>query len=245
MVANFRWLSIGLVRDSGDFLGVFDLWQEARPDDKIARIRDEGFAPYYARTDFKRDFLKFVERIYLPRMAQNKAAIQTLVLHERTLLKLTARRRTASSQDAGSPRQTDRIRRNGGQTKKVLNLEWDTVPAPPRGVAVISTPVDYDGLMQRLGAYDCPDIRDLPESPTRVAYRRTRDGHIEISQLSPLSVALLGLVDGRRNIRDLARVSDWQKSLPEGLSPEKAAFFGLKLLYEQSLLRTGRGASAH
>ena len=82
----FRWLPIGLMRDSGDFLDVCDLWfawsnerhrQGTTSQESASEINRA--APYCFRSDFRDDFLEFVKGAYIPQVAKWPELMDVLV----------------------------------------------------------------------------------------------------------------------------------------------------------------------
>jgi hypothetical protein len=82
----FRWLPIGLMQDSGDFLDVCDLWfawsnerRRQRTSNQESASEMSGAAPYCFRSDFRDDFVEFVKEVYIPQVARRPELIQVLV----------------------------------------------------------------------------------------------------------------------------------------------------------------------
>ena len=85
-VLRHRWLLVALHQDSGGLVKVFDAWlswlQENRP--RRQEAPGAGEAPYYARGEFSRDFLKFVRNRHL-RRARNRGPLRALLNFELAL----------------------------------------------------------------------------------------------------------------------------------------------------------------
>jgi radical SAM superfamily enzyme YgiQ (UPF0313 family) len=220
-----RWLTLGLVRDSGDFLAIFDRWLAWRPLESIAS-GEQHFAPYYARENFLSDFMDFVEKVYLPEMSRNAPAIRALVANERLILSFGSCAEEQSQAVKDKP--------PCDAAKGSVELTFDTVPRPTSGVRLARLDVDYDELISCLR--DQSSLDTLVERPTTVFYKISKDGNVEIRQLAPLSCALLNLCDGKKAVRELIASEDWRANLRGESSPEQYTFVGLKQLYEESLL---------
>lgn len=224
----FRWLVIGLVQDSGDFLSVFDRWLALNPVEPPAGD-DRTYLPYYARIEFQKDFLDFIERVYLPEAARNKAAIRGLVANERAILEVM------ESACAEAKQCPDAFLSPGGSRPEIsLELTHSSVPKQAKHMRITTLGVDYEDLLARLrsGA----GLSEIPEREVTLAYHVTEGGEVEIRRLSRLSAALLGICGEGRPVRQLIAAPEWQECLDEGMSPERAALVGLKQLREQSLL---------
>jgi radical SAM superfamily enzyme YgiQ (UPF0313 family) len=225
---QFRWLAIGLVRDSGDFLSVFDQWLACHPSEPI-KDGDEHYVPYHLRSDFTQDFLEFVETIYVPAHAHDKAAILALVTNERAIVELKQSvlpEAKATPDTAAAPAEDN--------TKHVVELAFNTVPKPAKYMRLVKLGVDYEELLACLRGDKA--LSSVRRREVMLSYRVSDAGEIEVHRLSPLSAALLGICDGAKPVRELIAHPEWQESLPEAISSEQATFFGLKQLCEQSLL---------
>ena len=112
-----RWLVVALHQDSGDLLEVFDAWRAWRRSRRAERQSDADTTPYYERTDFAEDFLKFVRVRYLPR-ASSRRPLRALLDFESALrLEPEAGNRT------GAPRLAPgvRIMRLGASYQEIVD----------------------------------------------------------------------------------------------------------------------------
>lgn len=212
----FRWLLVGLHQDSGDVMDVFQRWQEWRARNGIL-LASGARTAYYASGSFPSDFLRFVERHYLPGMSQAPRAMAALLQCE------------AASLDCDPEPQAEAAS---------AALE-ELIPAGGRlqlfpGVAVITVPADYREIVRRLRQRG--PLHDLPDEPARLAIRRTAAGQAEVRQLTPLSAELLGLCGESLTVEEISERFRRTQTEVSGVPPDKLCLAGLEILRQQRLI---------
>src|SRR5205814_1712632 len=209
MATWFRWLPVALIQDSGDFLAVFDRWQEWRAKRKATAAESElGWTPYFSDRLFRNEFLEFVKTCYLPEMAKAKPAIEALV--ETEGLPLHELRRLADC-----------------PTANPLPEDMDWVPRLSEDMFVLDLAVDYQELIASLRSKS--GLNSVGRREVTIVLKRV-DRKIDVVQLSPQSVALLRLCDGRRTIPEIAREFTLTKHGLDGIPVAQTCLFGLMKL---------------
>ncbi|MBP1610031.1 MAG: Radical domain protein, partial [Acidobacteria bacterium] len=82
-----RWLLVGLHQDGGDLVRVFEAWRNWLGANRRVDLGFNGDAnsvPYFARREFPKDLLEFVQYVYLP-SAKNPVALGALLDFELAL----------------------------------------------------------------------------------------------------------------------------------------------------------------
>jgi radical SAM superfamily enzyme YgiQ (UPF0313 family) len=218
----FRWLPLGLMQDSGDFLNVCDLWfawskeRDRREGDAQDPLPDMIKAtPYVFRSDFRDDFLAFVEEAYIPRVARKPELMHVLVQVESGC--------TQASEEA-----QDRER---GDVSGTL-----TVGAYPRHAPLrkeVEVDWDFDELIGCLRTRS--DMADVSRRRVTVLVRTIENG-VEIRQLPSLLSTLWQLCDGNRTVEEITSLFADRGLGPDGIPAAKTCAFGLGRLLEDGLL---------
>jgi len=211
----FRWLPLGLMQDSGNFLNVCDLWLSWRDDFCRTAFEKDG-APYYARSEFRDDFIKFTEEEYIPRVAKFPELMQVLVRVEDGAwngnLETTDQGCVHGPENISGPSYPYRL-----PLLKELELGWD-----------------FGELVKCLR--NGSELSNVSRRPVSVVVRRVGQKEVDVRQLPPLLASLLALCDGKKTVEDIAELLAARNFGPEGISPVKACFFGLKTLADDGLI---------
>ncbi len=210
----FRWLPVGLLRDSGDLLRVFDRWKQWLSERQAANPVPTGRTPYYCHRQFRRDFLDFVESCYIVEMAKAPVAIATLVRMEGFSVAEAA---------AGAP-------------VPIAGNAFDetAIPHIAGGHFLSDLPIAYDDIVECLR--NRGSLGDLPLRKSTVAFRLTPGSKISVWQLQPMTATLLRSCDGEKSMQQIA--SEFQPDAEEigGIPAQKAGMFGLMLLHGQGFI---------
>jgi radical SAM superfamily enzyme YgiQ (UPF0313 family) len=212
---RFRWLPVALLRDSGDFLNVFDSWRSWSVERKSQRPQaDCSFVPYYCSTQFREDFIEFVRAFYIEKMANSPMAIAALLQNEVLL-------------SGATPRSAD--------LETIEQFNETSFPFQAQGVTVVEFEIDYQQLIQSLRAD--AERCSVERRSVAVASCHKGDKKIEVRQLSELASLLIRLCDGSRTVEEVVRAFASYDSGVPGVSPEAACLFGLMVLREDGLLQ--------
>jgi radical SAM superfamily enzyme YgiQ (UPF0313 family) len=220
----FRWLPVGLLQDSGDFLEVFDQWRSWRANREGQETdEDIGDTPYYSHRRFRKEFLEFVSLSYLKNSAHAPVAVTALIeaegIESRTSITITNPQNAASCRSGASP-QNDNI--------------YDMIPAPSRTVTVLTLSVNYKDLIERLRARQ--PLTTVENTPSTIALIPNDDKSVEVRQLTPLSAAMLRLCDGTRTIKEIVQEFDRQRLAFDNISSQAVCLFAIHQLQSQGLL---------
>jgi len=173
-----RWLLVGLHQDSGDLVSVFEAWRNWLGANRRGDLGFDGDAnsvPYFARREFPKDLLEFVQICYLP-SSRNPVALGALLDFESALYE--APRPCGSAKARNAPRIA-------------------------RGVRIARVRGDYLRVLACLR--ESKALYTVRGRPAVLAIRRTRNQKLKIIKLRPLSAQLLTLCDGRRSTKEIAR----------------------------------------
>jgi hypothetical protein len=221
----FRWLPVGLLQDSGDFLAVFDAWESWRRHHPVSGVAEPGKAPYYCRIDFVVDFLEFVNTVYVAELAKVPQAILTLVQCEALY------RYNRSEPEVlcdGYP--------------EVVSLTYDSFPYLPSTVCVVHCQRDYRKLIECLR--NGSDLDSVPSADVMLVVKQIAKDEIETWQLSTPSQRLLTLCDGNSSVKDIIEQFAAQRFELPGVSAGQAAIFGLRQLLQQGFIGVARQPEA-
>jgi len=219
----FRWLPIGLMRDSGDFLDVCDLWfgwssERHRQGTTRQKSASEmnGAAPYCFRSDFRDDFLEFVEDVYVPRAAKWPELMHVL------------------AQVEGGSSQGDSETQDQSCSGPSASIADDSYPyhMPLRNEVELDW--DFDELVGCLR--NGSGFENVSRRRVTVLVRAIEECGIEVRQLPPLLARLWQLCDGGRTVRDITDLFAARDFGPNGVPAAKACAFGLRRLVEDGLL---------
>ncbi len=210
----FRWLPVALLQDSGDVLAVFDRWTAWRSNrSQCDTDEDLGRTPYYSHRRFRSELLEFVKSCYIPEMAAAPAAISAVLAAESLLF---------------SPRHpADRA------AMPEVELNPESVPRRSEGLFMLELDVDYSEVIKSLRAG--VDLRKIAERQTTVVFTPL-EKQTKVWKMSPLSLQLLALCDGRRSISEIARELSMPDGAFDGIPLDQVCIFGLNQLCKDGLL---------
>jgi hypothetical protein len=225
LVTWFRWLPVGLLHDSGDFLEVFDQWRSWRANREEQEADERiGDTPYYSHRRFRNEFLEFVGSFYLKNLARARVAITALIEAEgansQTSSMIAGSQDTAPSSSSALPRDQS---------------VYSIVPVLRSGVKVLPLCVDYKDLTDRMRTRR--PLTEVEQVPSTVVLIPTGDRRIEVWQLAPLSAAILRLCDGARTISEIAEEFDRQRLTCEGIPSLAVCLFAIHQLQSEGLLK--------
>ena len=80
------------------------------------------------------------------------------------------------------------------------------------------------------------ELSNVPRRPVTVVVRRVGQKEVDVRQLPPLLASLWALCDGNKTVQDIVELLALRNFGPEGVSPVKACFFGLKTLADDGLI---------
>lgn len=205
-----RWLPVAILQDSGDFLKVFERWQEWRQERRPGD--DEGIAwtPYYSHRRFHNEFVEFVQTCYVPEMANAPAAIAAV-----------ARTESAPARDERKPAVND-----------TDSFDGSTVPYQLEKLFVTNVEVDYKELIARLRSKT--DLNRVSPGDFTVVF--SNDGELNVWQLPPLAGTLLRLCDGQRSVAEIVHEFSSVGIELDGVPVEKVCLFGLMQLREDGFI---------
>ena len=209
-----RWLPVAILQDSGDFLKVFDRWQEWRLDRRPSES-DERFAwtPYYSHRRFHNEFVEFVLTCYVPEMANAPAAIAAVAQTE-----------LASIKDDRKP-----------VVNETESLAESAVPYPLERLFVTNVELDYKELIASLRARS--DLKQVPSCDATVVFSNEDDeDQLNVWQLPPLAGMLLRLCDGQRTVAEIVHEFSLLEIELDGVPTDKACLFGLMQLREDGFI---------
>src|SRR5262249_30246210 len=110
----------------------------------------------------------------------------------------------------------------------------DSRPLLLPGVKVINIPADYQEVVRRLRHKS--SLHDVPGHPVKIAIRRPPSGPVEVRQLSPLTVELLGFCTRNLTVDEITAEFQQRKLGIPGISPDKACLVGIEILRQQPLI---------
>jgi radical SAM superfamily enzyme YgiQ (UPF0313 family) len=219
----FRWLLVALHQDSGHLMKVFDEWRawHAKRED-LTSAPSLDWTPFYARRDFRQEFLPFVKSHYNPTFSKARSAISALVDFGVFSADIDQR------EDSGSTDQTAA----GSVESPVFNL--DTVPVLAKDIFLTRLEADYNEIIECLRTKGRLDL--VSEQPVTMAAKAIKDKPVEFIQLSAASAKLIHLCDGKRSIGEIADMYSAVGEDFRGIPPHKACVFGLALLSQEGLV---------
>jgi len=208
----FRWLPVAILQDNGDLLKVFDRWQQWRTERRReGSAEDTGWTPYYSHRRFQQEFLEFVQKCYLPEMADAPAAIAAV-----------ARTEGEFAKDESRPVIT-----------KTDRWEESTVPYRIDSLLVVDLEVDYKELIDSLR--NKADLNQVSAGRATVVFNNAADD-LNVWQLSPLAGTLLHLCDGRRTVAEITREFSPAETGLDEIPRDKVCHFGLRQLLEDGFI---------
>jgi radical SAM superfamily enzyme YgiQ (UPF0313 family) len=223
----FRWLPVGLLQDSGDFLKVFDQWRSWRADREDQETdEDIGDTPYYSHKRFRKEFLEFVSLSYLENSAHAPIAVTALIEAEG----IDSRKCTTITEPKPKPQNT--ASSSSGASPQNQSI-YDMIPALSWAVTVLTLSVNYKHLIERLRTRQ--PLTTVENTPSTIALI-PNDGTVEVRQLTPLSAAMLRLCDGTRTIREIVQEFDRQRLAFENTPSQAVCLFAIHQLQSQGLL---------
>jgi hypothetical protein len=218
----FRWLPVALVEDSGDFLAVFDRWQEWRAQNVLPdEGRESGAAPYYNRNDFPIDFSNFVQNCYLKEMAAARKAVGAVNEVER----LPGKRKEPPPPE-------------GLEEPNTLTME--SLPYRAPDVRQIELDMDYREIVTNLRL--ARPLEGIHERNVSVVFVTPEPGKIEVRQLGALAADLLRLCDGKTTVGEMVNAMSRSESRLREIPADKVCLFSLSCLYEWGLIRLSPAA---
>jgi hypothetical protein len=212
----FRRLLLGLHRESGDIVLVFERWQEWRAKNGIQFSGGERTL-YYAQDRFPADFFRFLRQEYIPAMSKAPRAITALLECEEAVHK-------AQPQASDDPPSNDR--------EELLMPESRPQLVP--GLSVVALDADYQEIVRRLR--QAGPLQDIAEHRVKLAIRRSSEGEPEVRQLTPLSAELLDLCAEGLTVQEMRGEFILRGIEIAGVSGDKICLAGLEILRQQRLI---------
>ena len=110
----------------------------------------------------------------------------------------------------------------------------NSIPTLADTVRLVNTEFDFLALMNAIVAGE--SIASVPRTAKVLASRKLPGRWPQVLQLSPMSVALLELCDGRRTVAQIT--AEFSRMFPrsDGVAPDKATLIGLELLRHDNLI---------
>ncbi len=219
-MVTFRWLLVGLHQDSGGLMDVFTSWRRWHNVNKGAYPNGNPTV-YYASVCFREDFFEFIRTEYI-RNARAVVALSALLEYE-ALFDSETKKQSGSDEGA-----QDEAQDFGGL------ITPEVVPVLATGIRVIGLNADYNKIIRCLRKKG--RLSKVRGHRATLAIRDSAERRTEVLQLSPLSVELLGLCDGHRNVRDIVERFSLLEPQVNGVPAAKACIFGLEMLRRQRLV---------
>jgi radical SAM superfamily enzyme YgiQ (UPF0313 family) len=219
----FRWLPIGLMRDSGDFLDVCDLWfawsnnrrQETTSEEAASKI--DVAAPYCFRSDFRDDFVDFVEDAYIPQVAKWPELMHVL----------------AQVEGGGAPAESE-AQDQRSEDPCLSIVTGDAYPYHLSLLREVELNWDFDELVGCLRRGS--DFANVSARRVTVLVKALAEGGLEVRQLPPLLASLWRVCDGSRTVRDITELFAARDLGLDGIPAAKTCAFGLRSLVDDGLL---------
>ncbi len=225
----FRWLPVALLQDGGDILTVFDLWTEWLEKNPVDKEALNG-TPFHHHKSFADHFLSFL-RFYAREHSGSPLALLTVANTEGYSL--------GKNPDGGFEL-SDKPQIQGKDQCQV-EFELTAVPHRSNGLRMQYVDLDYKMLLSALRKGS--GLKDVPQQEGMIGFQWIRDDRLLVRRLSPLSVRMLELCDGSRNIADILDASS-DISIDGVSSTVSGAIIGrfaLSRLLEQEMITISPG----